>query len=122
MSSGDQMSPDYDRLSELRDMHAQMCKLAADRADELTAVRTQLAAAQAEAQVLREALHFIVNDTPTPGEDAQLTVEGYNRACAALGRPADDSALRALIIRAGHLIYDTDTPPTPEMAADEVLR
>lgn len=33
---------------------------------------------------LVEALEFIVNDTPEPGEDAQLTVEGYNKACAAL--------------------------------------
>jgi hypothetical protein len=29
------------------------------------------------------ALEFIVNDAPE-GEDAQLTAEGYNRACAAL--------------------------------------
>jgi hypothetical protein len=32
------------------------------------------------------ALRFIVNDVPAPGEDAQLTIKGYNLACAALGK------------------------------------
>ena len=32
---------------------------------------------------LLEALEFIVNDAE-PGEDARLTADGYNRACAAI--------------------------------------
>ena len=37
---------------------------------------------QANAELLA-ALEYIVNDAE-PGEDARLTVEGYNRACAAI--------------------------------------
>lgn len=35
-------------------------------------------------EALVGALEFIVNDCPEPGEDAQLTPAGYNRACAAI--------------------------------------
>jgi hypothetical protein len=35
---------------------------------------------------LEAALRFIVNDVPAPGEDAELTTKGYNRACAALNK------------------------------------
>lgn len=35
---------------------------------------------------LLEALEFIVNCQPEPGEDAVLNVEGYNKACAALSK------------------------------------
>lgn len=38
----------------------------------------------AAAPDLLAALEFIVNDVPEPGEDAQLTTDGYNRACAAI--------------------------------------
>lgn len=34
---------------------------------------------------LLAALQFIVNDAE-PGEDARLTTEGYNRACAAIAK------------------------------------
>ena len=34
---------------------------------------------------LLAALQFIVNDAE-PGEDAQLTVTGYNKACAAIAK------------------------------------
>jgi len=30
-----------------------------------------------------KAMDFVLNDSPEPGEDAQLTVEGYNLLCAA---------------------------------------
>lgn len=36
------------------------------------------------AAALLEALEFIVNDVPKPGEDAELTATGYNMACAAI--------------------------------------
>lgn len=45
----------------------------------------------AAAPELLEALLFIVNDAE-PGEDAQLTVEGYNRACAAIAKAREGSA------------------------------
>jgi hypothetical protein len=32
------------------------------------------------------ALRTIVNDSPEPGEDAVLTVDGYNQACAAIAK------------------------------------
>jgi len=35
---------------------------------------------------LLAALAFIVSDTLEPGEDARLTVAGYNRACAAIAK------------------------------------
>lgn len=41
--------------------------------------------------VSMEALNFIVNDAE-PGEDARLTVKGYNMACAALNRIASPVA------------------------------
>lgn len=40
----------------------------------------------AAAPDLLAALLHIVNDTPTPGGDAVLTVKGYNMACAAIAR------------------------------------
>lgn len=40
----------------------------------------------AAAPDLLEALLHIVNDTPEPGEDAELTVIGYNKACAAIAK------------------------------------
>lgn len=43
----------------------------------------QLMAASPE---LLEALEFIVNCTPAPGEDAVLNTEGYNKACAAIAK------------------------------------
>ncbi len=33
-----------------------------------------------------DALERIVNDSPSPGEDAVLTAEGYNQACAAIAK------------------------------------
>ena len=33
---------------------------------------------------LLAALEFIVNDIPSPGENAELTAAGYNMACAAI--------------------------------------
>lgn len=46
----------------------------------------------AAAPDLLSAAQFVVNDTPKPGEDARLTVEGYNRLCAAiaLARPQQE--------------------------------
>ena len=35
---------------------------------------------------LLAALEYIVNDIPEPGEDAELTVKGYNLACAAIAK------------------------------------
>lgn len=35
---------------------------------------------------LLEALEFIVSDYPEPGEDAELTVNGYNKACKAIAK------------------------------------
>ena len=49
---------------------------------DLTAQRDRLREINAE---LLTALSFIVNDAE-PGEDARLTVEGYNRACAAIAK------------------------------------
>jgi len=43
------------------------------------------AALAAAAPDLLAALQFIVNDAE-PGEDAALSVEGYNRACAAIAK------------------------------------
>ena len=40
----------------------------------------------AAAPDLIEALEYIVNDVPEPGMDAQLTVTGYNLACAAIAK------------------------------------
>jgi hypothetical protein len=40
----------------------------------------------AAAPDLLAALSRIVNDSPEPGEDAVLTVEGYNQACAAIAK------------------------------------
>lgn len=40
----------------------------------------------AAAPDLLEALEYIVNDTPEEGGDAELTVVGYNKACAAIAR------------------------------------
>ncbi len=36
------------------------------------------------ADELLEALEYIVNDIPEPGEDAELTAKGYNMACRAI--------------------------------------
>jgi hypothetical protein len=44
----------------------------------------------AAAPELLEALQFIVNDAE-PGEDAQLTTAGYNRACAAIRKALGES-------------------------------
>lgn len=38
----------------------------------------------AAAPDLLAAAEFVVSDTPVPGEDAELTPEGYNRLCAAI--------------------------------------
>lgn len=38
----------------------------------------------AAAPDLLAALEFIVNDLIAPGEDAHLSVDGYNKACAAI--------------------------------------
>jgi hypothetical protein len=54
--------------------------------DEMEA-NAQLIAAAPE---LLEALQFIVNDAE-PGEDAQLTTAGYNRACAAIRKALGES-------------------------------
>ena len=40
----------------------------------------------AAAPDLLAALKRIVNDSPEPGEDAVLTVDGYNQACAAIAK------------------------------------
>lgn len=40
----------------------------------------------ASAPDLLAACKFVVNDCPEPGEDAQLTVDGYNRLCAAIAK------------------------------------
>ena len=50
---------------------------------------------------LLAALQFIVNDTPEPGEDARLTTEGYNKACAAIERATKpvSAAERAELLR-----------------------
>lgn len=42
----------------------------------------------AAAPLLLEALDFIVNDCE-PGEDAKLTVAGYNKACAAIKKATE---------------------------------
>ena len=41
---------------------------------------------------LLEALQHIVNDTPAPGEDAELTTEGYNKACEAIAFANGDTS------------------------------
>lgn len=38
----------------------------------------------AACEAMRTALTHIVNDSPSPGEDAELTAAGYNKACAAI--------------------------------------
>ena len=38
---------------------------------------------------LLEALQYIVNDTPESGEDAELTVKGYNMACEAIRKATE---------------------------------
>ncbi len=38
---------------------------------------------------LLEALEYIVNDVPAPGEDARLTAEGYNKACEAIRKATE---------------------------------
>lgn len=53
------------------------------RAPDLLREVEELRAQNAE---LLEALEFIVNDSPEPGEDAVLSVGGYNRACAAIAK------------------------------------
>lgn len=45
----------------------------------------------AAAPELLEALLFIVNDFPEPGEDARLTVDGYNKACEAINKAISKS-------------------------------
>lgn len=47
-------------------------------------MKTRRNTVEKAAQMMLEALSFIVNDTPEPGADAQLTTEGYNRACEAI--------------------------------------
>ena len=44
----------------------------------------KLAPLFAASKDLLAALERIVNDAPSPGEDAQLTAAGYNQACAAI--------------------------------------
>jgi len=44
----------------------------------------QNAALMTAAPELLEALQYIINDCPEPGEDAQLTAKGYNIACEAI--------------------------------------
>lgn len=58
-------------------------KYAADGGLDASDADARLIAAAPE---LLEALLYIVNDTPTPGGDAELTAEGYNRACAVIAK------------------------------------
>ena len=66
----DYSSDDWDALSD--DARAEMARLRETNDD------------------LLAALDYIVNDAK-PGEDARLTVDGYNRACAAIAKARGES-------------------------------
>jgi len=59
-----------------------LCRVNGDTPEQCRANAYLIAAAPE----LLEAALYVVDDTPTPGEDAELTVEGYNRLCAAIAK------------------------------------
>lgn len=55
---------------------------------------------------LLAALLHIVNDTPVPGEDAVLSVDGYNLACAAIAEAWNNQETPVLAGTHGDYVYD----------------
>lgn len=79
--------PDVRNAATIR---AHAAKVLLSRLESESAANLALIAAAPE---LLAALQFIVNDTPRgPGEDAELTVTGYNLACAAIAKARGGAA------------------------------